>query len=147
MPRRVGKPELLPLQCVFSGSEHPISNRNSSANINYGRLRLRGPSPSALPPMVANTQASALLPAGTSNSVAGTSVIIISVQDALMAPTENVAADANDGSEANTGILSAREGTMMLVMPMIMAREGALNLHFNGHPLTCSNFEPTLTTK
>ena len=98
MPRRVGKPELLPLQCVFSGSEHPISNQNSSANINHGRLR--GPSPSAPPPMVANTQASALLPAGTSNSVAGPSVIIISVQaDALMAPTENIAADANDGSD------------------------------------------------
>ena len=145
MPRRVGKPELLPLQCVFSGSEHPISNQNSSANINYGRLR--GPSPSTPPPMVANTQASALLPAGASNSVAGPSVIIISVQDALMAPTENVAADANDGLEANTGILSAREGTIMLVMPMIMAREGAINLHCNGHLLTCSNFEPTLTTK
>ena len=27
-----------------------------------------------------------------------------------MAPTENVAADANDGSEANTGTVSAREG-------------------------------------
>ena len=61
--------------------------------------------------MVANTQASALLPAGTSNSVAGPSAIIISVQDALMAPTKNVAADANDGSEANMGIVSAREGT------------------------------------
>ena len=62
--------------------------------------------------MVANTQASALLPAGTSNSVAGPSVIIISVQaDALMAPTENVAADGNDGSEANMGIVCAREGT------------------------------------
>jgi len=61
--------------------------------------------------MVANTQASALLPAGTFNSVAGPSVIIISVQaDALMAPTENVAADANDGLEANTGTVSAREG-------------------------------------
>ena len=100
--------------------------------------------------MVANTQASALLPAGTSNSVAGPSVIIISVQDALMAPTENVAADANDGSEANMGIQSAREGTMMLVMPMIMAREGAINLHCNGHLLTCSNQSmalETLTTK
>ena len=91
------------------------------------------------------------MPAGTSKSVAGLSAIIISVQDALMAPTENVAADAkNDGSEANTGILSAREGTMMLVMPMIMAREGAINLHCNGHLLTCSNQSmalETLTTK
>ena len=49
--------------------------------------------------MVANTQASALLLAEASNSVAGPSIIIISVQDALMAPTENVAADANDGSD------------------------------------------------
>ena len=43
--------------------------------------------------------------------VAGPSAIIISVQaDALMAPTKNVAADANDGSEANTGTVSAMEG-------------------------------------
>ena len=61
--------------------------------------------------MVANTQASALFPVGTSNSVSGPSAIIISVQDALMAPTENVAADGYDGSEANMGTVSAREGT------------------------------------
>ena len=30
-----------------------------------------------------------------------------------MAPTENVAADGNDGSEANMGIVHAKEGTNM----------------------------------
>ena len=39
---------------------------------------------------------------------------------------------------------------MMLEMSMIMAREGAINLHCNGHLLTCSNQSmalETLTTK
>ena len=66
-----------------------------------------GPHP---PTIAANTHASGMAAAETSNSVDGPSARIISVHDLSLAQNNDVAAALDDESEGNGSIVSARDG-------------------------------------
>jgi len=83
-----------------------------------------------------------LAAAVTSNSVSGHSARIISVHDAWLAQTKDVAAAVNGELEGNAGIVSARKGTNksleVSIMPDVSgvsistgadAREAASSVH------------------